>query len=304
MRKMSRLAPLIVFAFITTVLALAAGCTVQIGDTRGDTRQFEPGIGYPARVTHITDGDTLRVLFPDGHQETVRLLGVDAPELSPGDNDPGTFQGVSDPLLLAVWGEEASLALRRELTGMEVTVSTDRAAGERDRYGRLLAYLSTGNNTDIGETLLSGGLTRVYTAESFARKERYLAVQHAAIQKRIGIWSGMTPAQPGGVFLATVHYDAAGDDRLNLADEYITLRNGGSTPVNLTGWQIQDGGMMIFSFPEITLNPGAEFTVRTGSGPPREQDLAIGSPVPLLGNDGGTVTLHDRDGAEQSRFTW
>jgi len=304
MRKMSRLAPLIVLAFIATVLVLAAGCTEQTRVTQGDTRQFEPGIGYPARVTHITDGDTLRVIFPDGHQETVRLLGVDAPELSASDNDPGTFQGVSDPLLLAVWGEDASLALRRELTGMEVTVTTDRAAGERDRYGRLLAYLSAGNNNDIGELLLSRGLTRVYTAESFARKERYLAVQRAAMQKRIGIWSGMTPAQPGGVFLATVHYDAAGDDRINLPDEYITLRNGGGTPVNLTGWQIRDGGTVIFTFPEIALNPGNEVTVRIGSGPPVEQELAIGSPVPLLGNDGGTVTLHDREGAEQSRFSW
>jgi hypothetical protein len=144
----------------------------------------------------------------------------------------------------------------------------------------------------------------VYTAESFARKERYLAVQHAAMQKRIGIWSGMTPAQPGGVFLATVHYDATGDDRLNLNDEYITLRNGGSTPVNLTGWQIRDGGAVIFTFPENTLFTGAYVTVRTGSGPTGDLELAIRSPVPLLGNDGGTVTLHDREGAERSRFSW
>ena len=301
---MSRLAPLIVLALVATVLTLVAGCTVQIGDTRGDTRQFEPGIGYPAQVIRVIDGDTLRILFPDGHQETVRLLGVDAPELSPDDNEPGSFPGVSDPLLLAGWGEEASLALRRELAGREVTVTTDRAAGERDRYGRLLAYLSTGNGTDIGELLLSRGLTRVYTAESFARKERYFAVQHAAMQKRIGIWSGMTPAQPGGVFLAAVHYDAAGDDRLNLNDEYITLRNGGSTPINLTGWQIWDGGTVIFTFPGIVLDPGKDVTVRIGSGPTGELELAIGSPVPLLGNDGGTVTLHDREGAERSRFSW
>jgi micrococcal nuclease len=304
MKKMSRLAPVIVLALIISVLSLASGCTVNIGDSEGGAKQFEPGSGYPAQVTHITDGDTVRVLFPDGHQETVRLLGVDAPELSPGDNEPGSFQGMSDPLLLAGWGEEASSALRRELAGREVTVTIDRAAGERDRYGRLLAYLSTGNGTDIGELLLSRGLARVYTAESFARKDRYLAVQHAAMQKRIGIWSGVTPAQPGGVFLAAVHYDAAGDDRLNLADEYITLRNGGGTPVNLTGWQIRDGSTVIFTFPEIALNPGKEVTVSTGSSPPGEQKLAIGSPVPLLSNDGGTVTLIDRDGAEQSRFTW
>lgn len=300
---MSRLAPVIALACIALLLSLS-GCTLQAGEDGGESKQFVTGIPYPAKVVHITDGDTLRVVFADGHQETVRLLGVDTPEISPGDNDPGSFPGVSDPRLLAGWGEEASSALRRELEGREVTVTTDREAGERDRYGRLLAYLTTGDGTDTGELLLSRGLARVYTAESFGRKDRYLAVQTDAMQEGVGVWSGMTPAQPGGVFLATVHHDAAGDDRINLHDEYVILRNAGDAPANLTGWQIRDDGDVIFTFPGITIAPGAEVTVRTGDCPPARQDLSIGSPAPLLNNDAGTVTLHDRDGAERSRVSW
>jgi micrococcal nuclease len=306
---MSRSFPAVVLACIGCTLFLAAGCTVQIGDvTKAGTGsgQFTPGIAYPARAVHVIDGDTLRVILAGGSQETLRLLGVDTPELSPSGNDPGFFEGISDPPFLVSWGEEATSTLRREVEGQEVMVTTDRAAGERDRYGRLLAYLQTSDGTDIGQLLLSLGLARVYTAESFARKEDYLALQQAAMHQRIVIWSGATPAPPGsdGVFLAAVHYDAAGDDRVNLNDEYITLTNGGSNVFELTGWQLHDNSTVAFVFPEMTISPGDQVIVRTGSGSPGRQELFIGSVVPILNNDAGAVTLHDQNGAERSRFSW
>jgi micrococcal nuclease len=306
---MSRLLPTLILAFLAIAFLLCAGCTMPIGDgpkASTGSSQFIPSVAYPARAVHVIDGDTLVVMFTDGGQETVRILGVDTPELSASRNDPGSFEGVSDTLLLASWGEAASSALRLEVEGRDVLVTTDRAAGERDRYGRLLAYLTTSDETDIGELLLSRGLARVYTPESFARKEAYLGMQRTAVQKRIGIWSGTTPAIPGsdGVFLAAVHYDAAGDDRTNLNDEYITIKNGGGTPVDITGWQIRDSGTPAFVFPEMILPPGDQVIVRTGNGSPGESELFIGSSVPILNNDAGTVTLDDRDGTERSRFSW
>jgi len=38
------------------------------------------------------------------------------------------------------------------------------------------------------------GLARVYTLESFARKDRYLLVQQQAMRAGRGIWSGRAPA--------------------------------------------------------------------------------------------------------------
>jgi micrococcal nuclease len=280
---------------------------MQIGDGgQGDMKQFTPGIPYPAKAVRVIDGDTLRVVFPDGSQETVRIVGVDTPEVTPGGNDPDSFPGLTDPWFLSAWGEEASAALRREVEGREVTVTTDRAAGGRDRYGRLLAYLHAADGTDIGEFLLSQGLARVYTAESFARKEHYLTVQEEAVRKRIGVWSGITPAPPGsdGVFIADVHYDAAGDDRLNLNDEYITLENGGGGAVVLTGWQIRDSGGFAYTFPETVISPGGGIVLHTGSGADNRTDLFMGSPAPVLNNDGDTVTLHDTGGTGVSRFAW
>jgi len=280
---------------------------INDGGQRGTgTKQFSPGIPYPAQAIRVIDGDTLRVAFPDGSQETVRIAGVDTPEVTPGGNDPDSFAGVTDPWFLSAWGEEASATLRREVEGREVMVTTDRAAGERDRYGRLLAYLHAADGTDIGELLLSRGLARVYTAESFSRKEHYLAVQEETVRKRIGIWSGMTPTPPGsdGVFIANVHYDAAGDDRTNLNDEYITLENGGGTAVALTGWQVRDSDGFTYIFPEGALSPGGGIILHTGDGSDTGTDLFMGSPAPVLNNDGDTVTLHDTGGTEVSRFAW
>ena len=306
---MSRIFPALLPAALIAALLFTAGCTVQIGDGgqgSTQTKQFIPGIAYSAQAIRVIDGDTLRVAFPDGSQETVRIVGVDTPEVTPGGNDPDSFAGVTDPWFLSSWGEEASAALRHEVEGREVTVITDRSAGERDRYGRLLAYIHATDGTDIGELLLSRGLARVYTGESFARKERYLDVQDNAMRAGIGVWSGMTPALPGsdGVFIAAVHYDAAGDDRTNLNDEYITLENGGATAVALTGWQIRDGDGFVYTVPEAVLSPGGGLILHTGCGTDTGTDLFLGSPVPVLDNDGDTVTLSDTGGTEVSRFAW
>ena len=303
---MSRLFPALLLIALISTLLFTAGCTVQNGDGGQDSKQFTPGISYPATAVRVIDGDTLRVAFPDGSQETVRIVGVDTPEVTPGGNDPDSFSGVTDPWFLSAWGEEASATLRREVEGREVSVTTDRSAGERDRYGRLLAYLHATDGTDIGELLLSRGLARVYTAESFTRKEHYLDVEEAAVRKRIGVWSGMTPAprRPDGVFIAAVHYDAAGDDRTNLNDEYITLENGGSTALVLTGWQVRDSDGFVYTFPEGAISPGGDIILHTGYGSDTGTDLFMGSPVPVLNNDGDAVTLHDAGGTEVSRVAW
>jgi hypothetical protein len=158
----------------------------------------------------------------------------------------------------------------------------------------------------MGEVLLARGLARVYTPETFARKERYLEVQEEAMRHRIGIWSGMTPAIPGsdGVFIADVHPDAAGDDRTNLNDEYITLENGAAIPIDLAGWQVQDSDGFVVTLPEMCIEPGASIVLHTGSGTANGTDLFFGSAVPVLNNDGDSVTLSDPAGRAVSTKAW
>jgi hypothetical protein len=127
--RMSRFVPAMALSCLLAAFFLAAGCSLPV-DT-ASAASYTPGVAYSARVIHVTDGDTLHVVFPGGDQETVRILGVDTPEVTPDGTDPGSFEGVSDPVFLRSWGEEATSMLRREVEGREVTVTTDRAAGER-----------------------------------------------------------------------------------------------------------------------------------------------------------------------------
>lgn len=180
---------------ITCLLAflLAAGCTVPAADDMGGA-PCRPGVSSPVSVVRIIDGDTLRVIFPDGSQDTVRILGIDTPEKAADDNDPGKFGGAGDDRFLALWGGAAAQYTAARLDGQAITIESDCAAGTRDRYGRILAYITLPDGSDLGEELVAQGLARVYTPESFVRKDRYLLVQQQAIRDGRGIWSGSAPA--------------------------------------------------------------------------------------------------------------
>lgn len=193
---MSRLVYLLILTALIAASCFSAGCTILIGDSSqggSASQNSAPGISGSVSVIRIIDGDTLRVAFPDGSQETVRILGIDTPEKTVDGNDPGKFDDVCDAGILALWGEEASQYTTGRLDGPDITIATDRAAGTRDRYGRILAYITLPDGSDLGEELVEQGLARVYTPESFARKGRYLSVQQQAVQAGRGIWSGHAP---------------------------------------------------------------------------------------------------------------
>lgn len=84
-------------------------------------------------VSRIVDGDTLEL----GNGETVRLVGIDTPEVG-----QCGYQAASDRLAALVLGRQVRL-----------TVSDE----DRDRYGRLLRYVDVGS-TDAGLRLIRSGL--------------------------------------------------------------------------------------------------------------------------------------------------
>src|SRR5215216_3683085 len=90
----------------------------------------------PGTVINVVDGDTVDVQFADGGTERIRLIGIDTPEVV----DP------HEPV--QCFGREASARAHDLLDGRAVLVELDPTQGERDRYGRLLAYLwlSDGRN--------------------------------------------------------------------------------------------------------------------------------------------------------------
>jgi len=128
-----------------------------------------------AEVTKVVDGDTLHVMI-SGKKETIRLLLVDTPET------------VHPSKQVQPFGPEASNYMKEKLNGEEIQVEL--GIGERDKYGRLLAYVYHDNQM-INKLLLEKGLARV--AYVFEPNTKYIdefnEIQKQAQNEQAGIWS-------------------------------------------------------------------------------------------------------------------
>ncbi|MBN8209437.1 thermonuclease family protein [Bacillus sp. NTK071] len=129
----------------------------------------------PATVERVVDGDTLKVQV-ENREETIRLLLVDTPETKHPTKPVQPF------------GPEASQFAKDTLEGKEIGIELD--VSERDKYGRLLAYVWVGD-TMFNEMLLEKGLARVaYIYQPNVKYvDQFQSIQREAQEKAIGIWS-------------------------------------------------------------------------------------------------------------------
>jgi len=182
-------------------LLVCAGCVSPLTGTGSDTPAAErTPTDAEATVERVVDGDTVEVRFDDGSTETVRLLGVDAPETR-ADSEPGEFEGVPDTdagrTCLRRAGEEATVFARERLAGERVRVRTDPQADRRGGYGRLLAYVSvvdgaTGSDRSFNEQLLERGHARLFDS-TFERRDRFTNLEREARAAGDGLWRCRTP---------------------------------------------------------------------------------------------------------------
>jgi len=146
-------------------------------------------------VTDVVDGDTIRVRYANGTEDTVRLVGVDTPEVR-ADNDPTEFEGVPDTETgrdcLRRAGGDASTFATDALLGEQVGVAVDPNTDRRDRYDRLLAYV-VANDRLFNYRLVAAGHARVYTESPFSRQGRFLDAETAARENRRGLWRCVEP---------------------------------------------------------------------------------------------------------------
>jgi len=100
------------------------------------------------QVTKVVDGDTIKVEpFADG-EDSVRLLGIDTPETYYKGHSQG-FHG------------EAAKAYLKGLLSVGDTVRIETDEEERDKYGRVLAYVYKGDQ-NINLKLVAEGLALPY----------------------------------------------------------------------------------------------------------------------------------------------
>jgi micrococcal nuclease len=143
-----------------------------------------------AHVAEVVDGDTLKATF-NGKEETIRLLLVDTPETK----KPNTP--------IEPYGPESSQYAKETLNGKDIRLEI--GTSERDKYGRLLAYVWLGNKT-FNEMLLEKGFARVAYVypPNVKYVDEYRTVQKQAQQKGLGIWSIENYVQEDGFNLDAV----------------------------------------------------------------------------------------------------
>lgn len=133
-----------------------------------------------ATVVRVVDGDTV-VVDIDGHDETVRLIGIDTPEtVKP--NSP-----------VECFGPEAS-AFTKHLLPEGTLVRLERDVEARDDYGRLLAYLYlAGDGTFVNLLLARQGYAALLTfPPNVAHVDEFVDAAEAARVDGLGLWSACT----------------------------------------------------------------------------------------------------------------
>jgi len=129
---------------------------------------------FTATVVRVVDGDTIKVRFND-RTEKVRYIGMDTPETHhpTRGEEPG--------------GREATAVNRWLVDGKTVRLEMD--VQERDRYGRLLAYVYVGNLM-VNAELVRLGYAQVMTIPPNVKyASLFVKLHREAREAGRGLWA-------------------------------------------------------------------------------------------------------------------
>lgn len=168
---------------VALVAVLALWPLFAVGDDVSNHADcYQPPLGSPAYpVTEVVDGDTIKIEY-NGNQETVRLIGVDAPETV----DPR--KPVQD------FGVEASNFAKNLLEGESVYL---RLQTNRDKYGRLLAYVYRyPDGLFVNLEIIRQGYGFAYLTYPFEYADDFRYFEARARDTGKGLWGEPTDSSP------------------------------------------------------------------------------------------------------------
>ena len=126
---------------------------------------------FETKVVKVIDGDTIII---DKDNQTVRLLGIDAPETSHPDYPVQKL------------GIEAKKYLRQRIEFKKVKIEYN-IENMYDKYGRLLAYVYF-NGTLINAEMIKTGYAYVYTNINCSKTKEFVILESVARQFKKGVW--------------------------------------------------------------------------------------------------------------------
>lgn len=147
--------------------------TIVINDTT-ETNELVMEDTTLYKVVRVVDGDTIVVDF-NGKDEKVRLIGIDTPESVHPESSRNTDEGIT-----------ASDFTKNLLSDKSVSLEFD--VSERDKYGRLLAYVYLEGEM-VNKTLLQEGYAQVATyPPNVAYVDDFTELQRIARENEVGFW--------------------------------------------------------------------------------------------------------------------
>ena len=153
-----------------------------------------------ATVVRVIDGDTIAIDLIGSLHDTVRLVGVDTPEIY-NRNRIGEYGSITDTDCLDEWGARASQYVAKMLDGKPIALTVNEP-DQRDTYGRLLAYVLL-DGVDFNAVLIEQGYGRAHLEYPSLKENEYLELQSQAMSRETGLW-GCRSAQPVVTATSTV----------------------------------------------------------------------------------------------------
>ncbi len=136
------------------------------------------------KVERVVDGDTLKL----SNGERVRLIGIDTPESKDNaklrKDSKRTGQNAKEIIEM---GKRAADFTRKLVEGKEVKLEFD--VSQRDKYGRLLAYVYLMDGTFVNAEIMKQGFAQVMTIPpNIKYQDLFLKLQKEARENKRGLW--------------------------------------------------------------------------------------------------------------------
>jgi asparagine N-glycosylation enzyme membrane subunit Stt3 len=136
----------------------------------------------------------------------------------------------------------------------------------------------------VYRTDLHGTITITTDGSTYTVTTKKTAPNKTSTQSTVTTTEATTTSIPENTIIAPIETSTSDEGieitGLNLKDEFVKIKNSGSSSVDLTGWQIKDeGDKHTYTFPSFELEAGATVTLYTAEGSNTDTELYWGSGI-------------------------
>ena len=133
------------------------------------------------KVLRVVDGDAIHIDY-NGKDEKVRFIGLDTPE-------------TKDPRKpIQCFGREATVKMTELAENKNVRLEFDKTQGERDKYGRILAFVYSKDSKNLAYEMIRQGYGNEYTYNSnpYKYQNEFKEAARKAREENKGLWTENT----------------------------------------------------------------------------------------------------------------